>query len=89
MTHVASQPAATRCPDVKSETSDRDVVHYCNTIVSAQRGYYQKQEIIDVLILCGRHNIAIWSGGHAEDKCNFMAIARHVSKYVEILVLPG
>jgi len=51
--HIASQLAATHCRDVKSETSDRDVVHYFNDIVSAQRGYYQKQEIIDVLIICG------------------------------------
>ena len=37
--HIASQPAASQCLDVKSETSDRDVVHYLNTIISVQRGY--------------------------------------------------
>jgi hypothetical protein len=72
---------------VKSETSDRDVVHYFNAIISAQRGYYQKHEIIDVLILCGRHNIAIYFfvGGGNEDKRYCMATLRHVSKHDNIL----
>jgi hypothetical protein len=57
---------------------------YFNSIISAQIGYYQKQEIIDVLILCVRQNIAI--GEHTDSKNNFMAILRHVFKHDEILL---
>jgi hypothetical protein len=56
---------------------------YFNSIISAQRCYCQKQEIIDVLIICVRQNIAI--GGHTESKSNFMAIWRDVFKHDEIL----
>jgi hypothetical protein len=52
---------------------------YFNSIISAQRCYCQKQEIIDVLIICVRQNIVI--GG----KSNFMAILGHVFKHDEIL----
>jgi hypothetical protein len=33
-----------KVPEIINRRSDRDVVHYFNDIVSAQRGYYQKQE---------------------------------------------
>jgi hypothetical protein len=47
------------------------------------RKRYIVKETIDVLIPYGRQNIAI--GGHTEDKSNYMAILRHVSKHDEIL----
>ena len=82
---IASQPAATHYLDVKSETSDRDVVHYYNAIVSAQRGTGNNR-CIDSLWSSQYCNL---ERGHTEDKCNFMAIVCHVSKHDKILVLPG
>ena len=40
-------------------------------------------QIIEVLILCGRQNISI--RGHTPDRSNFMAILRHTAKQDEIL----
>jgi hypothetical protein len=61
----------------------KDGVHYFNYFVSPQRGYCQKQthvkEIIEVLFLYGRQNIAIlW---HNKDKSNSMAILPKILSY--------
>ena len=57
------------------------------------RNKYIVKEIIDVLLLCSRQNIAIREeGGHTEDKNNSMAMMRLVPKLLkhdEILVSPG
>jgi hypothetical protein len=56
------------------------------------RNKYFVKEIIDVLLLCSRQNIAIRGGGHTEDKNNSMAMMRLVPKLLkhdEILVSPG
>ena len=48
--------------------------------------YYQKQEKIDVLILCGRQNIAFgWGLCTPKNKRNYMAVFYHMSKHDEIL----
>ncbi|CAC5412467.1 unnamed protein product [Mytilus coruscus] len=48
-----------------------------------ERNRHILSQIIDVLILCGRQNIAI--RGHTPEKSNFMAILRHTAKQDEIL----
>jgi hypothetical protein len=48
-----------------------------------ERNRHIINQIIEVLILCGRQNISI--RGHTPDRSNFMAILRHTAKQDEIL----
>ena len=64
--HIASQQTATHFLDVESKTSKTDPIA---SMLSSQhkediaRNKYFVKEIIDVLLLCSRQNIAIRGGG--------------------------
>ena len=83
---IASQQTATYFRVIMSKTSKTESI---TSILSSHRkediarNKHIVKEIIEVLILYGRQNIAILE--HNKDKSNAMAILRHVSKHDKIL----